>query len=409
MAFKCLFWLLFANFLLQGRVLINAKLPAIIVFGDSSVDSGNNNAISTVLKCNFAPYGRDFNGSKPTGRFSNGRIATDFISEAFGIKPIIPAYLDPHYNITEFATGVSFASAGTGYDHATSDVMVSEYILLDMGKARTDSYMLNFSLIWILDSILSTETANFKKPLRRYSFTSDSFLIFLALQSVIPLWKELTYYEEYQRDLINYLGKVKANNVIAEALYLISIGTNDFLENYFMFSRRSSEYTVVEYQNFLLGVAKSFVTELYKLGARKISLTGLPPMGCLPLERATNILSGSVCVEEYNNVAKDFNEKLKGLVEQLNKELPGIHLILSDTYGILSDIIEKPYSFGFENAEMACCGTGMFEMGYMCNKINPFTCSDADKYVFWDAFHPTERTNSFVADYVVKHSLTEFL
>lgn len=104
--------------------LVGAKVPAIIVFGDSSVDAGNNNYISTVARSNFQPYGRDFMGGKPTGRFSNGRIATDFISEAFGIKAYVPAYLDPSYNISQFATGVSFASAATGYDNATSDVLV---------------------------------------------------------------------------------------------------------------------------------------------------------------------------------------------------------------------------------------------------------------------------------------------
>ena len=101
-----------------------AKVPAIIVFGDSSVDAGNNNEVSTLLKSNFQPYGRDFYGGNPTGRFSNGRIPTDFISEAFGLKPAIPAYLDPNYGIEDFATGVCFASAGTGYDNATSNVAV---------------------------------------------------------------------------------------------------------------------------------------------------------------------------------------------------------------------------------------------------------------------------------------------
>lgn len=101
------------------------NVPAVIVFGDSSVDSGNNNHIATVLKSNFRPYGRDFDGGRPTGRFSNGRVPPDFIAEAFGVKRYIPAYLDPAYTIEDFATGVCFASAGTGYDHATSAVLVS--------------------------------------------------------------------------------------------------------------------------------------------------------------------------------------------------------------------------------------------------------------------------------------------
>lgn len=101
-----------------------SKVPAVIVFGDSSVDAGNNNFIPTVARSNFEPYGRDFEGGKPTGRFSNGKIPTDFISEALGVKSCIPPYLDPKYKISDFATGVTFASAATGYDNATSDVLV---------------------------------------------------------------------------------------------------------------------------------------------------------------------------------------------------------------------------------------------------------------------------------------------
>lgn len=54
------------------------------------------------------------------------------------------------------------------------------------------------------------------------------------LQSVIPLWKEIEYYKEYQKQLRGYLGEEKANMVLTEALYLISLGTNDFLENYYV-------------------------------------------------------------------------------------------------------------------------------------------------------------------------------
>ena len=124
MAYTYIPWLLLAQILLQVAK-PEAKVPAIIVFGDSSVDSGNNNRISTLLKSNFKPYGRDFADGQPTGRFSNGRVPPDFISEAFGLKPFVPAYLDPKFGISDFVTGVCFASAGTGYDNATSDVLVS--------------------------------------------------------------------------------------------------------------------------------------------------------------------------------------------------------------------------------------------------------------------------------------------
>ncbi|OIV94854.1 hypothetical protein TanjilG_22051 [Lupinus angustifolius] len=99
----------------------NETVPAVIVFGDSIVDPGNNNNISTVIKCNFLPYGRDFaGGNRPTGRFSNGLVPSDIIAAKFGVKKLLPAYLDPNLQLQDLLTGVSFASGGAGYDPLTS-------------------------------------------------------------------------------------------------------------------------------------------------------------------------------------------------------------------------------------------------------------------------------------------------
>jgi len=62
----------------------NETVPAVIVFGDSIVDTGNNNYISTLVRCNFPPYGRDFaEGNHPSGRFSNGLVPSDIIGTNF--------------------------------------------------------------------------------------------------------------------------------------------------------------------------------------------------------------------------------------------------------------------------------------------------------------------------------------
>lgn len=53
-------------------------VPMLCVFGDSVVDVGNNNHLNTLIKSNFPPYGRDFVTHTPTGRFCNGKLATDF-------------------------------------------------------------------------------------------------------------------------------------------------------------------------------------------------------------------------------------------------------------------------------------------------------------------------------------------
>ncbi|KAF5207922.1 GDSL esterase/lipase [Thalictrum thalictroides] len=267
---------------------VGAKVSAVIVFGDSTVDAGNNNYIKTILRSNFQPYGRDFPGGKPTGRFSNGRLVSDFISEAFGIKQIIPAYLDPAYGIQDFATGVSFASAGTGYDNLTSNFL-----------------------------------------------------------SVIPMWKELEYFKEYKKKLFDFMGENNAKNMLREALYMISVGTNDFIENYYINpAGRRAQFTIEEYSNFLVDISESFIREIYNLGARKISLSGLPPIGCLPLLRSLNIKRVGACRADCNKLARDFDGKSIALAAKLNKELTGINILFLNVYNPALQVINNPKAYG---------------------------------------------------------------
>lgn len=56
-------------------------LGASFIFGDSLVDAGNNNYLSTLSKANIPPNGIDFkaSGGNPTGRYTNGRTIGDLV------------------------------------------------------------------------------------------------------------------------------------------------------------------------------------------------------------------------------------------------------------------------------------------------------------------------------------------
>ena len=53
---------------------------------------------------------------------------------------------------------------------------------------------------------------------------------------------------------------------------------------------------------------------------------------------------------------------------------------------------------GTENVKYGCCATRKYEMGYLCNDLNLHTCKDAEKYDFYDAFHPTKKVNHLLAN-----------
>jgi hypothetical protein len=59
-------------------------LPAMYMFGDSTLDVGNNNYLpgANVRRANRPYYGVDFPGGVPTGRFSNGYNTADFIGRS---------------------------------------------------------------------------------------------------------------------------------------------------------------------------------------------------------------------------------------------------------------------------------------------------------------------------------------
>lgn len=45
-----------------------------------------------------------------------------------GVKQYVPAYLDPNLSLEDLTTGVSFGSAGTGYDPLTAERNVSTFL-----------------------------------------------------------------------------------------------------------------------------------------------------------------------------------------------------------------------------------------------------------------------------------------
>lgn len=57
------------------------QVPCYFILGDSLVDNGNNNRLTSLAKANYLPYGIDFpNG--PTGRFSNGKTTVDVVGSS---------------------------------------------------------------------------------------------------------------------------------------------------------------------------------------------------------------------------------------------------------------------------------------------------------------------------------------
>ncbi|XP_077210568.1 GDSL esterase/lipase At5g22810-like [Tasmannia lanceolata] len=314
-------------------------VPALIIFGDSIVDVGNNNNLYTIVKANFPPYGRDFINHFATGRFCNGKLATDFTAENLGFSSYPPAYLSKEAKGRNLLIGANFASAASGYYDRTAN-----------------------------------------------------------LYHAITLTQQIEYYKEYQWKLVKIAGNSNATSIFSGAIYLLSAGSSDFVQNYYINPLLNRVYKVSQFSDILMQSFSSFVRTLYALGARRIGVTSLPPIGCLPASITLFGQGSNNCVERLNRDAVLFNNKLNATAQGLVTRLPGLKLVVFDIYNPLHDLIKRPSDSGFFEARKACCGTGTMETSLLCNARSPGTCANATEYVFWDSYHPSEATNMLLAN-----------
>lgn len=322
--------------------------PALILFGDSIVDPGNNNALTTTVRCDFAPYGQDFLGHNATGRFSNGKIVGDILATRMGLKQYVPAYLGTELSDFDLLTGVSFASGGCGFDPLTAEIV-----------------------------------------------------------SVLTLDDQLDLFKEYKGKIRAIAGEQRAAEIVSTSMFLVVSGTDDLANTYFTTPLRR-DYDLESYIEFIVKCASDFIQKLYGMGARRVSIAGAPPIGCVPSQRTNAGGDDRACVSLYNQAAVLYNAALEKEIKRLNGSalLPGSVLKYIDLYTPLLDMIQRPAAYGFEVSNRGCCGTGLFEVTLTCNSYTAHACRDPTKFLFWDTFHLTERGyNLLMAQIINRYGL----
>jgi len=73
-----------------------------------------------------------------------------------------------------------------------------------------------------------------------------------VVQNVLPVSKQLEYFAHYKIHLRREVGEERAEFITRNALYIMSMGTNDFLQNYFLEPTRPKQFSLEEFENFLL-------------------------------------------------------------------------------------------------------------------------------------------------------------
>ncbi|XP_042412443.1 GDSL esterase/lipase At1g71691-like [Zingiber officinale] len=334
---KVLFFLLLCHhLLLQPEVLSAATLPAIYVFGDSTVDVGNNNYLpDDAPKANFPPYGIDYQGQNSTGRFCNGFLGVDFIAKTMGLAASPPPFLSLSKAKQTPRRGVNFASAGSGILPTTgNDVIAMSTQIRDFEGVAADL-------------TLGTRTNN----------------------------------------------KKRVSASLNESLFFFSVGSNDL----FAFAATlipGNDTRVDEIVTPIIDEFKNQLKMLYGMGARKFAVAGTGLLGCIP---AIRVLDPSYeCNVDLNDLSMHFKNATEALLEDLRISLHGFEYSFADAYEMSIRIDADLQEYGFTEPRVACCGSGRRNAEDQCLR-NTTYCRNRNQYLFWDINHPTQALYKVIA------------
>ncbi|KAK3413604.1 hypothetical protein EUGRSUZ_I02153 [Eucalyptus grandis] len=329
-----------------GRADQSREEVALFIFGDSINDAGTNNYINTTadFRANFPPYGNTF-FHNPTGRFSDGRLIADFIAE-FAKLPLIPPYLQMKDG--EFMAGTNFASGGAG--------------------ALVDTY--------------------------------KGFVVDFKMQ--------LKQLKQLRKKLRKKKGKDQANRIIREGVYLISIGSNDYLMPLVYNPALFQSISMEDYVGMVIGNITTVLKGMYKVGGRKFAMMGIGPLGCVPGMRL--LTRNGSCLGAANKLAMLHNTALTSILAKLETRLHGFKYSYFDFYASGSEKIRHPSKYGFKEAENACCGSGPYKASPTCGGkrgVKEYSlCRHPEKFLFFDTYHPSERANKQSAQLMWNGSLS---
>ena len=72
--------------------------------------------------------------------------------------------------------------------------------------------------------------------------------------NIIRMYQQLFYFQQYQQRLSALIGADQARQLVNDALVLITVGGNDFVNNYYLvpFSARSRQFAIPDYVVYLV-------------------------------------------------------------------------------------------------------------------------------------------------------------
>lgn len=309
---------------------VEAEAEALFVFGDSYADTGNHEPLDSVVNKPWKrPYGFTWPG-RPSGRFSNGRVLTDFFAAHLGIETPLPyrviqKKVREHGNnrhVREVAArGINFAYGGSGVFPTFGAVYPT--ISTQIGQLRS----------CVGEGLVSLSSSS-----------SSSIALLVVAGNDYTVYGIL---HPDEKGIYYFIGKV-----VAEIVNSIEL--------------------------------------LYELGFKSVAVTNLEPFGCFP--GVTYLSHYTSCNKTENQQSSYHNKLLATQVSKLQARLPNFDVMILDLEHAFLLALQGNFSNTRSQWKSCCKASKKGNCGDVDAEGRPLyrVCSKPQRSLYWDAVHPTD-------------------
>lgn len=80
--------------------------------------------------------------------------------------------------------------------------------------------------------------------------------------NIIRMFRQFEYFQEYQNRVTALIGPQRTKQLVNGALILITVGGNDFVNNYFLvpYSARSRQFSLPNYVKYVISEYRKLLT-----------------------------------------------------------------------------------------------------------------------------------------------------
>ncbi|KAH7536972.1 hypothetical protein FEM48_Zijuj03G0042700 [Ziziphus jujuba var. spinosa] len=212
--------------------------------------------------------------------------------------------------------------------------------------------------------------------------------VFNTLEKAPNMSTQISFFQQLLQQ--KWYTKQDLNSSIA----LLSLAGNDY--GTFVVNHGNNPKDMSDFSKLVVNQLADNIKQILSLGVRKIAVTTIHPLGCLP--QITIYSSWNSCNHDWNLLSNFHNQQLWQRMQSLNNTLQTDQkknvIVVLDLYTAFQSAFAKQKNITGNPLKPCCVG---ISNGYGCGSVDQSgakkysVCKNRELSFFWDMIHPSQK------------------